>query len=316
MLWSTVAALASAVLFAGTTNLQRVAASSVAPQAGPLHLVRRLAADRRWLAGGLVGALALGFHALALSLGSVMVVQSVMALGLLTALGFEAVRERRLPCRREILGVVCVVTGVATVVALSRPPADASAVTLPVLLACAAVVALTSAAVIRSRHQVGHRWEARLLAAGAGACFAVDAVFLQRMAAVTGPLLQRQASGDDVVAAVVGVVGFFASSAVGGVAVHRAYQVAPLRSVQPALAAAEPVTAFVLGVGVLGEGVIGGPGGYASLVAGFVAITVGIVAGLPVRASAGESSETVAQVPAGESAEGVVAPSLTGAAQG
>ena len=55
---------------------------------------------------------------------------------------------------------------------------------------------------------------------------------------------------------------------------------APLRSVQPALASAEPLTAFVVGVVVLQQGVRGGPLGYAVLVAGLALITVGIVVGL------------------------------------
>jgi drug/metabolite transporter (DMT)-like permease len=299
MFWSTGAALASAALFAGTTNLQRVAASSVAPR-GPVHLVRRLATDRRWLAGGLIGAVALGLHALALSLGSVMVVQSVMALGLLMALGFEAVREHRRLLPRKIAGALFVVVGVATVVVLSRPATDATVVTVPLLLAGAGVAVATSTAVVRSRHEVGQRWAARWLAAGAGACFAVDAVFLQRLAAAAGPLLHRHASGEDLVAAIVGAVGFLASSAVGGIAVHRAYQVAPLRSVQPALAAAEPVTAFVLGVGVLGDGVIGGAAGFALLVTGFAAITAGILLGLP------EPAGVAQRVPPGQVTNGKV----------
>ena len=91
MVLSTVAAVASAALFAVTTNLQREAASSVpTAHGGPLHLVRRLVADPRWLLAGGIGAVALALHALALARGSVLVVQSVMALGLVIALSIEA----------------------------------------------------------------------------------------------------------------------------------------------------------------------------------------------------------------------------------
>src|SRR5690242_8209356 len=103
MVLSTVTALVAAALFAVTTNLQRAAASSV-PTAGsgPAHLARRLVTDRRWLAGGLVGGAALVLHAVALAQGSVLVVQSVMALGLVMALWVEARREGRRPRPHEL----------------------------------------------------------------------------------------------------------------------------------------------------------------------------------------------------------------------
>jgi drug/metabolite transporter (DMT)-like permease len=281
MVWSTVAALAAAALFAGTTNLQRVAASRVAPTGtGPLHLVRRLVADTHWLIAGVIGVVALGLHALALALGGVMVVQSVMALGLLLALAVEAIRERRRLRPREVSGAVLVMTGVAVVVTLARPGRPPGSLDAPTLIACTLLVAAALAAVVRSRREVGRRWGARLLAAGAGACFAVDAVFLQQLAAPVHALAGRPGAAVDVAGALVGLVGFLTASAVGGVAVHRAYQVAPLRSVQPCLAATEPVTAFLLGVGVLGEGVTGGAAGFVLLVAGVVAIAAGIVVGL------------------------------------
>jgi hypothetical protein len=294
MVWSTMAALASATLFAGTTNLQRVAASRVAPTgSGPLHLVRRLVGDARWLAAGAIGVVALGLHALALALGGVMVVQSVMALGLLLALAVEAIRERRRLRPREAAGAVLVMTGVAVVVTMARPGRAPGSLDTPTLIACALLVAAALAAVVRSRREVGRRWGARLLAAGAGACFAVDAVFLQQLAAPVDALVGRPGAVVDVAGAVVGLAGFLTASAVGGVAVHRAYQVAPLRSVQPCLAATEPVTAFLLGVGVLGEGVLGGATGFVLLVGGFVAITAGIFVGLtgPGRVAACSAAE-------------------------
>jgi hypothetical protein len=279
MIWSAVAALASAALFAGTTNLQRLAASAVAPGGGPLNLMRRLVRDLRWLAGCLIGAVALGLHGLSLVLGSVTVVQSVMALGLLLALGLEALRERRPLRPGELAGSASVVAGVVAVVGTGRPAGPREGLTPAALAVCLLVVVLAVAAVVRSRHEVKRRWGARLLAAAAGACFAVDAVFLQQTAVLVGALLQRDRPVD-VTGALIGVAGFLGASTAGGVAVHRAYQVAPLRRVQPALAAAEPVTAFLLGAGLLGEGVRGGAGGFAVLVGGLVAITVGILAGI------------------------------------
>jgi len=289
MVMSTLLALASAMLFALTTNLQRAAASSVPSEgSGPLHLLRRLAVDRRWLLGSLIGLAALGLHVLSLAGASVMVVQSVMAIGLVIALYVEAVREHR-PLRwNEVVGAGLVIAGVGTVVAIGEParhPADGD---LWTTLVCGAVVLVTVAVVLRSRRGVGTRWEARLLAASAGACFAVDAVFLQRITTVFH-------GGFDLAGAVIGPAGFALASMIGTVAMHRAYQVAPLRSVQPALVAAEPVTAFLIGVTVLHEGVRGGALGYLAMLGGLVAITAGIFVGLVLRnreRSAGEDAGT------------------------
>jgi hypothetical protein len=280
---STAAAVASALLFAITTNVQRATAAAVpSVGTGPLHLVRRLVTDRRWLAGSMLGAVALGLHALALARGSVTVVQSTMTLGLVAALSVEAWRERR-PLRwHESGGAVLVMIGVATVAAVGRPaPAGAASAGWAAAVGLA-VASGALAAVIRSRHGVGTRWGARLLAAAGGACFAVDAVFLQRLATTLdaravagprpGPALWLSVAAD--------LAGFLGVAMIGGVAVQRAYQVAPLRAVQPVLAAAEPVTAFLVGVTVLHEDVSGGAAGYAVLVAGLAAITGGIFTGL------------------------------------
>jgi drug/metabolite transporter (DMT)-like permease len=286
MVLSTLAALASAAMFAVTTNLQRVAASDVpAEGSGPMHLVRRLVADPRWLLGGVIGLVALGLHAVALARGSVMVVQSVMALGLVMALNVEALRERRRLSAHELLGAALVTTGVVTVVAVCRPAEPGAAAGGWVLAFCATVVLGSLLAVGRSRRAVVSRSRARMLAGAAGACFAVDAVFLQRVAARFDPGVWAGVGSVDLLRAAAELGGFLVASFVGGVAVHRAYQVAPLRSVQPALAAAEPVTAFLLGVTVLHEGVRGGVLGFPILVAGLMAITAGIFAGLrPERA--------------------------------
>jgi hypothetical protein len=284
-----VAAVTSAALFALTTNLQREAASAVPVEAGgPLRLFRRLLVDRRWLFAGGVGVVALGLHAVALSREGVLVVQSVMTLGLVLALALEARRERRRLLRRELAGVVLIGLGVVAVVTVSQPAPDSATVrTGLVVAACSAVVLIALVLLIRSRRSVGGTAQARALAAGAGACFAVDAVFLQRAAAAghaaAGHAAAAPGPGWSLTALVpvaLGIGGFLAASAVGGLAVQRAYQVAPLRCVQPAVAAAEPVTAFTVGVAVLHEGVCWGLPGFVLLVAGITSIVAGIVAGV------------------------------------
>lgn len=279
MVESTAAALVSALLFAVTTNLQRVAASSVHHAEGPLRLLRRLLADPRWLLGGLVGVAAFALHAVALARGSVTVVQAVMAVGLVLVLAIEAGRERRMLRPRELAGALLIVAGVSVIVACGHGPRHAGS-SGPALAVALGVVALTLAAVAASRTGVGVRRGSRALAALGGACFAVDAVFLQRIAALLDtPQPLAAVLGADPLAVALDVLGFAAGSVAGTVSIHRAYQVAPLREVQPALASAEPVTAFVLGVVVLGEGVRWGAAGYGLAVLGLLVLTAGIVLG-------------------------------------
>jgi hypothetical protein len=271
--FSIMAALVSAALFALTTNLQREAASAVPSDDGGLAtLVRRLLTDRRWLCAGAIGLLALAMHTLALADGGVLVVQSVMTLGLVLALALEALRSGRRLLLREWGGAVLIVAGVTAVVAAGAPPArdtlDGDGNTLGVTLACGLVGLSALALLLRVRHRVGAAAQARVLAAAGGACFAVDAVFLQQ---AVRALDAR---------AVLGGLGFLATSMVGSLAVQRAYQVAPLRCVQPAVAAAEPVTAFVIGVALLHEGIRWGTPGFVLLVAGITAIVTGILSGL------------------------------------
>jgi hypothetical protein len=278
------------VLFAVTTNLQREAAASVPTSRGPLHLVHRLVTNPRWLLAGVIGAAALSLHALALARGSVVVVQSMMALGLVIALHIEAAREERHLTVRELSGAALVVAGVVAVVAICSPH-GASDAGLGICVLSGLVVAVTVGLLVHSRRSVVGPFAARGLAAAAGACFAVDAVFLQRVATVADQALlgSHVVTADDVLLAAVSLAGFLATSFAGGVAVHRAYQVAPLRSVQPALASAEPLTAFVVGVAVLQQGVRGGGIGYVVLVLGLAAITAGIALGVghPTAPSAG-----------------------------
>lgn len=290
---STGAALLAAALFALTTNLQRKAASTVPSEhGGPLHLVRRLFVDRYWLLGGLIGCLALGLHALALAGGAVLVVQSVMALGLVLTLVLEAFRERRRMLTNELLGALLVVGGVIAVVCAGAVPEHPGAATgggLLVALVGAAIVGVTLLGVVLSRRGVSSQWAARFLAGAGGACLAVDAVFLQRVA--TAGLGSALTFGPDggpgslgswstLLAAVPDLAAFLAASAVGGIAIHRAYQVAPLRSVQPAVAAAEPLTAFLIGATLLHESVRWGAVGYLVLVLAMAAVVAGIVLGL------------------------------------
>jgi hypothetical protein len=109
----------------------------------------------------------------------------------------------------------------------------------------------------------------------AGACFALDAVFLK---AVAGSLTSAGWRG------LLDLGGFILASVLGNLVVQRAYQQAPLRHVLPAVTAADPLAAAVIGIALLHEHLRPGALAVAGLVGGLAAMVVGIVgatAGVP-----------------------------------
>jgi drug/metabolite transporter (DMT)-like permease len=282
-------AIAAATVFAFANNFQRGAASVVPLEAGgPVRLVLRLLRAPRWLFGSLLGLLALGLHALALQNGSVIVVQSLLAAGLVIALGVEAAQERRLMRPAEALGSILLVAGVVLVLAVGRP-GGANTVGLTEQLVTAALLgglAITGFIGFRLHHRL--RISALVMGATAGACFALDAVFLKGVADNAGDL--------DAKAAVIDLIGFAAASGLGNLVVQRAYQLAPLRFVLPAVAAGDPLAAFIVGKLVLHERLQGGPLASLAVTAGLVAMAVGIVttttAGTPPAPPPGDREAT------------------------
>jgi hypothetical protein len=112
------------------------------------------------------------------------------------------------------------------------------------------------------------------MGAAAGVCFALDAVFLRGLTAALSPLV--------LFTLVLNVAGFAVASLLGNLVIQRAFQMAPLRHVLPAMAAAEPVTAFLCGRYVFGEqlssglsGVLGVGGGLLLMVCGVVLCALG-----------------------------------------
>lgn len=263
------AALA-ALAFAVANNLQRGAASVVPLEVGgPVRLVLRLLRAPRWVTGSLLGVVALGFHAVALARGGVILVQAVLTSGLIVALAIEAAHHRRWMRGLELGGSVLLVAGVITLLGWGRPggglPVDLVVQLVTGLsLAFVAAIGLTMS---RLHHRV--RLSAVVMGASAGACFAIDAVFLKGLA--------NSADDLDALPTITNLVGFLAASAIGNLIVQRAFQRAPLRLVLPAVTAADPLTAFALGRWLLDERLQGGAGAGLAVALGLVAITVGIV---------------------------------------
>jgi len=263
--------LAAATLFALTTNLHRGAASAVPmEEVGPVRLLLRLLRTPRWLLGSLCALVALGLHTVALSFGTVIVVQAVLSTGLVLALALEAVRERRRPTVREVGAWVLVVAGIVAVLSLARPHGGRHIGTPALVLTLVLAFAVAAVGLLAERTRLPRPAVAVVMGSAAGTCFALDAVFLKGVAESGGHLTSWPALLD--------LAGFVVASVLGNLVVQRAYQQAPLRHVLPSVTAADPVAASVVGVLLLHEHLRPGPSAVIGLVGGLAAMVVGIVA--------------------------------------
>jgi drug/metabolite transporter (DMT)-like permease len=117
------AALA-AVLFAVGAVLQHEAAEHSTSASG-LSL-RRLVTRPRWVLGQSATLLGTGSQVAALALAPVAVVQPMLAVALVIALGLRAVRTRQAPLRLELLGAGLTTLGLAVFLLAARPAEGAS----------------------------------------------------------------------------------------------------------------------------------------------------------------------------------------------
>jgi drug/metabolite transporter (DMT)-like permease len=265
-------AVAAAFLFAAGNNLQRHAAAKV-PHVGygPVRLIRRLLRSRRWLAGGTCAIAGLVLQVRALPAGGVILVQSVIASTLVFSLLLEAMVERRRPSVVQLGGSVLVVVGITVLIRIGQPVAGESLTSLwRVAPAGAAAALLGGGALFQARHRPKSRRTALLLGAAGGACFALDAVFLRDLAEALSPATPLRGLVD--------VAGFAFTSAVGNLAVQRGFQLAPLRHVLPAMAAAEPLAAIACGWFFFAERLQAGWTGATAVVVGLVLMVAGVIA--------------------------------------
>ena len=268
--------VAAAALFAVTTNLHRSAASAIPVQdVGPVRLLLRLLRTPRWLLGTACALLALALHTVALRFGTVIVVQAVLSTGLVLALALEALREHRRPARKELGAWVLTVVGIVALLGLAHPHGGRSIGTTALAMTLLLAVLVAAAGLLVGRTRLPPPAVAVVMGGAAGALFAIDAVFLKALAVAAENLLSLRSLLD--------LGGFLLASVLGNLVVQRAYQQAPLRHVLPAVTAADPLAASVIGVALLHEHlrpgvlpVVGLVGGLAAMVVGIVAATRGV----------------------------------------
>src|SRR3954452_4808211 len=135
-------AAAAALAFALATVVMHRAASD-SPTASGLGLVRRLLGRPAWLAAQGVSVVGVLLQAAALRVGSVVLVQPLLSLGLVFSLALGAVVDRRHPGRPlpgsvQWLAAGSVAAGLAVFLAGASPSAGSAAAALVPLTVCAA----------------------------------------------------------------------------------------------------------------------------------------------------------------------------------
>jgi len=274
-------AVAAAICLALASALQHQAATAEQDYRSGIHLLWRLARNRRWAAGLAAAAAGLILHAAALHAGALAVVQPVLMMSVALALPVRALLDRTRPPAGQVLAAAVLAAGVAVFVTAAHPRAGQAA---PDARGAATVIAagVTLAglcSVIATRARSG-RVTGFALGLAAGTLYGlvggvlkatVQAALRDPAAAVTGwPLWAL---------AVLGAWAFI---------IHqRAYTHAPLGVSLPALSVANPLAGMVFGTLVFRETPAHGPLALLGEALGLAVIIVSVMMLARPAASAG-----------------------------
>jgi len=268
--------LASAAAFAASNALQHRVAGTV-PSGGSglrpaLEVLGRLACRPLWLSAMSVSFVAVSLHALALRIGAIALVQTLMIGGVVLAVPLRAALDRKLPTRPELQGVAVTAVGLALFLwsaAPSEATAEPSTVRAVPLVVSGVAVALyvvgTRGATFAGRRRV----QAAALGTASGVQFGLTAGLLK----LFGLAVAAGVTGLGLVGPLVGLV------AVGlcGITMNqRAYQVAPLAFVAPVINVVDVLVALLFGFVVFHEAPAHGPTGVVVQVAALGCVAVGL----------------------------------------
>ncbi|GLY75714.1 DMT family transporter [Actinoallomurus iriomotensis] len=243
-------ALLSALLFAVSAALQQHAARRTAAGPAPPGVPALLAGVAReplWWWGWSAGAAGFCVQALALRLGSIVVVQALNVTQLLFALPLAAALTGRRPLRRDWWGAAAVCAGLILLVTVRggvEPAAGHRSRTWLVVVVSAGIVA--SLLVLARRLRPCPQARAVALAVASGVCFCMTAVFLV--------FAGEEVSRHGLLAGAFGppTAGLVVSTATGTVLVQNAFAGGSLPTALTAMTITDPVASWIAGVVVFG----------------------------------------------------------------
>jgi hypothetical protein len=262
-------ALAAACAFAVSTVVQHRTATDAAATGDARWLVR-LVRRPAWLVGQAASALGAVLHVAALGNGPVVLVQPLLASGLVLSLALGAWLDRGRPGRPgrgPWLGALAVAVGLTTFLLAARPaPGSATAGFRGLLLVTVAVLLLSGLAALWSRRP-GRPHRALVRGAAAGAGFAVTGLLLKQL---TGERLLSWAT--------VGTALALAAVAVTATALSQAaFAAGPLVESLPVLSVLEPGVAVLLAGPLFGEWLLAGAAARAWQLTGALLLGLGLV---------------------------------------
>ena len=270
--WSTVVALGAASAYAVASVLQhRSARAEPQTRLTCPTLLLRLIRRPLWLVGTASSGIGIALQILALSLGPLILVQPMIAAGLLIAVILDSMLDRRRPEVAALSSATIAVLGLAMFVVAAEPRGGQSADQYGLLL----IGVLASAAVMVAGAALGRRFvgTTRAVAYGlaVGVAYGASAALLKATLLLVGRegwqhvVLQWQAYALIVFATV-------------GLALNQhAYQLRPLQATLVALTVADPVVAALLGWLGLGEGIRTNPVRLSVTLAAVLMMAAGIV---------------------------------------
>jgi drug/metabolite transporter (DMT)-like permease len=266
-------ALGAALLVAvGDVFQQRSAHDVTDEPVGTVALLWRLLRDKRWWLGSLVATAGFGLQAAALGLGSVVLVQAVLATSLLFALPLSARYAGRRITGRQWGWAAVLAIAVAVIVTVGDPSSGQShaglATWIPVIATLAPALVLC---VLAARVMAGRPVAAVLLGLVAGSLWGLFAV-------LTKGVVDQVGGG---VWALLRTPELYPWAAVGVAATmlqQSAFRAGTMSASLPAVAVSEPLVGSVVGIAVLGEMLHPGRSGWIGLGVAIGAMVVSIVA--------------------------------------
>jgi drug/metabolite transporter (DMT)-like permease len=266
--FAVILALAAAGLYGlGNALEHRVVTDTETESNLDVGLLRRLARQPLWVLGMVGDVGAYGFQAAALAFGGLLVVQPLLACGLLVALPLSARWTGRTIRRREWIAAVVLCASLATFLIEAAPSGGVSHASVADWVRVGGVVGvlvvLAVAVAVRTRGPV----RAAFLGFAAGGLFGITA-------ALTKTFVDQIQHGVPYTASHWEVYGLAVLSIVGILFTQHGFQASALSASLPALESTEPVVAATVGVALLHEHLNG------QTVTANVLIAIAIVAAL------------------------------------
>ncbi len=241
------AALAAAFCFALAAALQqREAGRANGYGVADPRLLWKLAHRPVWLAGIAADALSAALHVLALSLGSIALVQPLGVTGLLFAIPMMALLRHQRVRGRDLLAAVVVLSGLAVLLSLFPAARQSQVAHQSVVIGVVIGSVLLAVGAVGAAYLAPGRPRALLLAAGAGLSFGITAVLARALLELIG----REGGGAVIMTAAVGIALLIPT---GYLLLQNAYRAGHFAASLATAVVVDPLAAVLGGVLVLNE---------------------------------------------------------------